>query len=63
MTTPTKRNPPRNLCMFSVLGSPAPRTPHPHDSKVPTVTGIEPLGVAILVTVVVFYDASKPPSS
>ena len=36
--------------------------PTPHASKVPTVTGIELLGVAILVTVVVF-DASKPPSS
>ena len=42
--------------LFSVLGSP------PHASKVPTVKGIEPLEVAILVTVVVF-DASKPQSS
>ena len=35
-------------------------TATPQVSKVPTVTGIEPLGVAILVTVVVFA-ASKPP--
>ena len=44
---------------FSVCQPPPPT---PHASKVPTVTGIEPLGVAILVAVVVFDDPKAPSS-
>ena len=48
--------------MFPVLGNPphgmVPPLPSPNLSKVPTVTGMGPLEVAILVTVVGYRDGA-----